>query len=110
METIDEANDREERREREMDVLARLAARAGEHALEPGDAANVAFYEWLARDARAGQRSAERRARAYPARVLVAGGARARRPIGPPRPPRAGARARRDERRREAIRHVRQEE
>lgn len=62
MGTTEEANDREERREREMDVLARLAARAGGHRLDPDDAANAPFHEWLARDARAGQRSAERRA------------------------------------------------
>jgi hypothetical protein len=62
METTDEANDRDERREREMDLLAQLAARAGEHRLDPGDAANAVFHEWLARDAREGQRSAERRA------------------------------------------------
>jgi len=58
----DEVNDRDERREREMDVLAHLAARAGEQRLDPGDASNAAFHEWLARDARAGQRSAERSA------------------------------------------------
>lgn len=62
MEASDEVNDRDERREREMDLLARLAARAGEPRLDPGDASNAAFHEWLARDARAGQRSAERRA------------------------------------------------
>ena len=58
----EEMHDRDARREREMDVLVRLAARAGEHGLDPGDAANAAFHEWLARDTRAGQRSAERRA------------------------------------------------
>ena len=62
MDATDEVNDSDERREREMDVLARLAARAGEPRLDPDDAANAAFHEWLARDARAGQRSAERRA------------------------------------------------
>jgi len=62
MGAIDEANDRDERREREMDALARLAARAGAHRLDPDGAAGTAFREWLARDARAGQRSAERRA------------------------------------------------
>ncbi len=45
-----------------MDELARLAVHAGEHRLDPADAANAEFYEWLARDARAGQRSGERRA------------------------------------------------
>jgi len=44
-----------------MDELARLAVRAGEHRLDPAEA-NVEFHEWLARDARAGQRSGERRA------------------------------------------------
>jgi len=62
MDATDEVNDSDERREREMDVLARLAARAGEPRLDPDDAANAAFHEWLARDARAGQRSTERRA------------------------------------------------
>jgi SOS-response transcriptional repressor LexA len=62
MATSEEMHDRDARREREMDVLARLAAHAGEHGLDPGDAANATFHEWLARDARAGQRSAERRA------------------------------------------------
>jgi SOS-response transcriptional repressor LexA len=62
MDATDEVNDRDERREREMDLLAQLAARAGEHRLDPGDAANAVFHEWLARDAREGQRSAERRA------------------------------------------------
>ena len=57
-----EASERDDRREREMDVLVALAARAGERRLDPDDAVNAAFHEWLARDARAGQRSAERRA------------------------------------------------
>lgn len=61
MEPTEYAGDRQERREREMDELARLAARAGEHRLDPA-AANDEFHEWLARDARAGQRSGERRA------------------------------------------------
>jgi SOS-response transcriptional repressor LexA len=62
METIEFAGDRQERREREMDELARLAVYAGEHTLDPRDSANAEFHEWLARDARAGQRSGERRA------------------------------------------------
>jgi SOS-response transcriptional repressor LexA len=62
MGTIDEASEREERREREMDALARLAARAGVHRLDPDEATGAAFREWLARDARAGQRGVERRA------------------------------------------------
>mgnify|MGYP001546125744 FL=1 len=57
METIDFAGDRQERREREMDELARLAVYAGEHMLDSRDPANAEFHEWLARDARAGQRS-----------------------------------------------------
>src|SRR6476469_8115771 len=61
MEPTEYAGDRQERREREMDELARLAVRAGEHRLDPAEA-NVEFHEWLARDARAGQRSGERRA------------------------------------------------
>ena len=62
METTDFAGDREERREREMDALARLAVYADELRLDTGDGANGEFHEWLARDARAGQRSGERRA------------------------------------------------
>ena len=62
MEPTEYAGDRQERREREMDELARLAVFAGEHRLDPVDAANAEFHEWLARDARAGQRSGERRA------------------------------------------------
>jgi len=65
MEPTEYAGDRHERREREMDELARLTVSAGEHRLDPADAANAAnaeFHEWLARDARAGQRSGERRA------------------------------------------------
>jgi len=62
MEPTEYAGDRQERREREMDELVRLAARAGEHRLDPTVAANAEFHEWLARDARAGQRSGERRA------------------------------------------------
>jgi SOS-response transcriptional repressor LexA len=62
METFENAGDRQERREREMDALARLAVHAGEHRLDPGDAGNAEFHEWLACDARAGQRSGERRA------------------------------------------------
>lgn len=62
METTDFAGDRDERREREMDALARLAVYAGELRLDAGDGVNGEFHEWLARDARAGQRSGERRA------------------------------------------------
>ena len=62
MEPTEYAGDRQERREREMDELVRLAVRAGEHRLDPTAAANAEFHEWLARDARAGQRSGERRA------------------------------------------------
>jgi len=62
MEPTEYAGDRQERREREMDELVRLAVRAGEHRLDPTVAANAEFHEWLARDARAGQRSGERRA------------------------------------------------
>jgi SOS-response transcriptional repressor LexA len=62
MEPTEYAGDRQERREREMDELARLAVYAGEHRLDPAHAANAEFHEWLARDARAGQRSGERRA------------------------------------------------
>ncbi|MEO8880742.1 MAG: S24 family peptidase [Gemmatimonadaceae bacterium] len=62
METTDYAGDRQERREREMDTLARLAVYAREHRLDPASDADRAFHEWLARDARAGQRSGERRA------------------------------------------------
>ena len=62
MEPTEYAGDRHERREREMDELARLAVYAGEHRLDPADAGNAEFHEWLARDARAGQRSGERRA------------------------------------------------
>ena len=62
METTEFAGDRQERREREMDALARLAVYAGGHQLDPADGANGEFHEWLARDARAGQRSGERRA------------------------------------------------
>ncbi|HEY8794333.1 MAG TPA: hypothetical protein VIM15_05250, partial [Gemmatimonadaceae bacterium] len=62
METTEFAGDRQERREREMDALARLAVYAGEHHLDLADGANREFQEWLARDARAGQRSGERRA------------------------------------------------
>jgi SOS-response transcriptional repressor LexA len=57
METTDVAGDRAERREREMDALARLAVIA-----DSVDGAHGEFHEWLARDARAGQRSGERRA------------------------------------------------
>jgi len=62
MEPTEYAGDRQERREREMDELVRLAVRAGDHRLDPTVAANAEFLEWLARDARAGQRSGERRA------------------------------------------------
>ena len=65
MEPTEYAGDRHERREREMDELARLTVSAGEHRLDAADAADAAdaeFHEWLARDARAGQRSGERRA------------------------------------------------
>lgn len=57
METIEFAGDRQERREREMDALARLAV-----VTDLADEASGEFHEWLARDARAGQRSGERRA------------------------------------------------
>src|SRR6478672_11998145 len=62
METTEFAGDRQERREREMDALARLAVNAGSEHLDLADDANREFHEWLARDARAGQRSGERRA------------------------------------------------
>jgi len=62
MATTEFTGDRQERREREMDALARLAVYAGEHRLDSTDGANTEFHEWLARDARAGQRSGERRA------------------------------------------------
>ena len=62
MESVESAGERQERREREMDALARLAVHAGEHRLDPAEAANAEFHEWLACDARAGQRSGERRA------------------------------------------------
>jgi SOS-response transcriptional repressor LexA len=52
----------EERREREMDALVRLTAIAGGRRLDPASAENASFLEWLARDARAAQRSGERRA------------------------------------------------
>jgi SOS-response transcriptional repressor LexA len=45
-----------------MDELARLAVYAGARGLESDYYANADFHEWLARDARAGQRSGERRA------------------------------------------------
>ena len=57
METTEMAGDRAERREREMDALASLAVM-----MESADGAHGEFHEWLARDARAGQRSGERRA------------------------------------------------
>src|SRR3569623_5053 len=62
MEPTEYAGDRHERREREIDELARLAVYASEPRLAPADAATAEFPEWLARDARAGQRSGERRA------------------------------------------------
>ena len=57
MDTTEFAGDREERREREMDALARLAVMTA-----TADGGVGEFHEWLARDARAGQRSGERRA------------------------------------------------
>jgi SOS-response transcriptional repressor LexA len=62
MEPTEYAGDRQERREREMDELTRLAVYAGARGLESDYYANTDFHEWLARDARAGQRSGERRA------------------------------------------------
>jgi SOS-response transcriptional repressor LexA len=57
MDTTEFAGDRQERREREMDALARLAV-----VTATADEGVGEFHEWLARDARAGQRSGERRA------------------------------------------------
>jgi SOS-response transcriptional repressor LexA len=62
METFESASDRQERREREMDAMARLAVHAGEQRLDAADVTSTDFHEWLACDARAGQRSGERRA------------------------------------------------
>ena len=62
MRTSENANDRQEQREREMDALARLVVHAGEQRVDSASAADREFHEWLACDARAGQRSGERRA------------------------------------------------
>lgn len=62
METFESLADGQERREREMDALVRLAVHAGERRLDAADETSTDFHEWLACDARAGQRSGERRA------------------------------------------------
>lgn len=62
METFENASDRQELREREMDALVRLAVHADERRLDAAADTSTDFHEWLACDARAAQRSGERRA------------------------------------------------